>query len=159
MEERLKLVKEDKEKEKMIKSNKLYISENNIRIKHMREENAREYKINLKLEKMNKKRELIKEKKEKEIKENNEKRKIKEDIIKDKQIMMERLKDIMNCGQEFTKDEVNDYVLNGIKPKIKTKEDENKKFLDTNKNRSSLNKEKVDEYDGQEAFITELPEN
>ena len=108
---------------------------------------------------MNKKRELIKEKKEKEIKENNEKRKIKEDIIKDKQIMMERLKDIMNCGQEFTKDEVNDYVLNGIKPKIKTKEDENKKFLDTNKNRSSLNKEKVDEYDGQEAFITELPEN
>jgi hypothetical protein len=167
MEERLKLVKEDKEKEKLIKLNKLYISENNLRIRHMREENAKGYLLSLKLQNIDKKRKLMKEKKEKENEENAQKRRIKEEISKDKLMMMERLKNIMQSGEEYTKEEVNDYVINGIKPKIKknykswshynykengTKENEIKeKGIKENEI-----KENEDEYGGEEAFITEL---
>ena len=162
MEERLKLVKENKEKEKLIKLNKLYISENNLRIRHMREENAKGYLLSLKLQNIDKKRKLMKEKKEKEYEENAQKRKIKEEIIKDKQIMMERLKNIMQSGEEYTKEEVNDYVINGIKPKIKknikslSTYNHKEKEIKENENKEKEIKENEDEYGGEEAFITEL---
>ena len=152
------MVKEDKEKEKMVKLNKLFISENNSRIRHIREENAREYKRNLIYENMDKKRKLLLEKKEKELEENAQKRKIKEEITKDKQIMMERLKDIRNSGEEYTKEEVNEYVLNGIKPKTKKKEDKKKKSPDKDNKKNDDLKENENEGDYEEAFITELPE-
>ena len=59
----------------------------------------------------------------KKIEEKVEQRKLREEIHKDKQAMMERLKDIMGGNEIFTKDEINDYVLNGIKPKKNKKED------------------------------------
>ena len=158
MEERLKMVKEDKEKEKMIKFNKLYISENNLRIRHMREENAKEYKKNLWLQNMDQKRQLIKEKKEKENEENAQKRLIRDEINKDKLAMMERLKDIMQTGEEYTKDEVNEYVLNGKKPKPKKKEINKTKTINKDDNQVNENKGKDDEYGGEEAFITSVPE-
>ena len=156
LEERLKLVKEDKEKEKMVKLNKLYITQNNLRIKHIREENAKGYLLSLKLEKIDKRRQLMKEKKEKENEENAQKKKIKEEIIKDKQIMMERLRDIMQSREEFTKEEINNYVLDGVKPKIKKNYI---KCFDIKDIKADEIKEKEDEYGGEEAFITSLHEN
>ena len=98
----------------------------------------------------------MKEKKEKENEENAQKRKIKEEIIKDKQTMMERLRDIMKNGEGFTKEEINDYVLDGVKPKAKknyTKSYDAKDF------KIKEIKENENEYEGEEAFITGLPEN
>ena len=158
MEERLKMVKEDKEKEKMIKFNKLFISENNLRIRHMREENAKKYKKNLWLQNKDKKRQLIKEKKEKENEENAQKRIIRDEINKDKLAMMERLKDIMQTGEEFTKDEVNEYVLNGKMPKPKKKQINKAKTINYDDDQFNENKGKDDEYDGNEAFITSVPD-
>ena len=158
MEERLKMVKEDKEKEKMIKFNKLFISENNLRIRHMREENAKKYKKNLWLQNKDKKRQLIKEKKEKENEENAQKRIIRDEINKDKLAMMERLKDIMQTGEEFTKDEVNEYVLNGKMPKPKKKQINKAKTINYDDDQVNENKGKDDEYDGNEAFITSVPD-
>ncbi len=114
MEKRLKLVKEDKEKEKMVKLNKLYISQNNLRIRHTREENAKGYLLTLKLEKIDKRRQLMKEKKQKENEENLEKKKIKEEIIKDKQIMMERLRDIMQ-EKKITREDITGYFMKKMK--------------------------------------------
>ena len=93
IEERIKMVKEDKAKEKLIKLNKLYISENNLRIKHIREENAKEYKRNLWLQNMDKRRQILKEKKEKENEDNIQKKKIRDEINRDRQSMLERLKE------------------------------------------------------------------
>ena len=126
IEERIKLEKENKEKEKLIKLNQLFLSTYNLKLKHMREENAKEYKLNLKLENIDKRRQLMQEKKKKEIEENTKKKNIKEEIVKDRKVMMDRLKEIMDRNEEYTKEEINNYVLNGIEPfKIK-KEGQNK---------------------------------
>ena len=126
IEERIKLEKENKEKEKLIKINQLFLSTYNLKLKHMREENAKEYKLNLKLENIDKRRQLMQEKKKKEIEENTKKKNIKEEIVKDRKVMMDRLKEIMDRNEEYTKEEINNYVLNGIEPfKIK-KEGQNK---------------------------------
>ena len=120
IEERIKLEKENKEKEKLIKINQLFLSTYNLKLKHMREENAKEYKLNLKLENIDKRRQLMQEKKKKEIEENTKKKNIKEEIVKDRKVMMDRLKEIMDRNEEYTKEEINNYVLNGIEPfKIK----------------------------------------
>ena len=67
--------------------------------------------------------------------------------------MMERLKEIMNSNQKYTKDEVNDYVLNGIKPgKNKNDESIRHKTVVVDKNRK-----KEDRYDDKKAFITDYP--
>ena len=126
MDERIKLEKESKEKEKLIKINQLFLSTYNLKLKHIREENAKEYKMNLKLENIDKRRKLIKEKKKKEIEENSKKKNIREEFVKDKKIMMERLKEIMDRNEEYTKEEINNYVLNGIEPDKNKKEEQNK---------------------------------
>lgn len=125
IEERIKLEKENKEKEKLIKINQLFLSTYNLKLKHMREENAKEYKLNLKLENIDKRRQLIQEKKKKEIEENTKKKNIKEEIVKDRKVMMDRLKEIMDRNEEYTKEEINNYVLNGIEP-YKNKKEQNK---------------------------------
>lgn len=157
--ERMRKEKEDKEREKMIKLNREFISSNNLRIKHLREENANEYKLMQRLEKMDRRRQLFKELKEKKIEEKVEQRKLREEIHKDKQAMMERLKDIMGGNEIFTKDEINDYVLNGIKPKKNKKEEINRnKTIDKdNMKRPKIKDE--EEYDEKKAFITGIPEN
>ena len=117
----------------------------------MREQSANEYKMLLKLENMDKKRQLYNELKEKKFEELAEQRKMKEEINKDKQVMMERLKEIMNNNQKYTKDEVNDYVLNGIKPgKKKNDESITNKTVDVDKNRK-----KGVRYDIKKAFVTD----
>ena len=98
----------------------------------------------------------MKEKKEKENEENAQKKKIKEEIVKDKQIMMERLRDIMKNGEGLTKEEINDYVLDGVRPKIK-KNYSNSYDIKDFKIKSI--KENEDEYGGEEAFITGLHDN
>ena len=125
IEERIKLEKENKEKEKLIKINQLFLSTYNLKLKHIREENAKEYKLNLKLENIDKRRQLIQEKKKKEIEENSKKKNIKEEIVKDRKVMMDRLKEIMDRNEEYTKEEINNYVLNGIEP-YKNNKDQNK---------------------------------
>ena len=156
-EERLRTMKEDREKEIMSRSNRLYISDNNLRIRHMREENARSYKKSLWLENMNKKRELIKEKREKENEDNAQKRKIKEEVEKDKIIMMERLKEIMKNRDQYTKGEINNYVLTGILPRKNNQE--NKSKYNNSIKISEIKNYKEDDYGGENAFITGLPEN
>ena len=125
IEERIKLEKESKEKEKLIKINQLFLSTYNLKLKHIREENAKEYKLNLKLENIDKRRQLMQEKKKKEILENTKKKNIKEEIVKDRKVMMDRLKEIMDRNEEYTKEEINNYVLNGIEP-YKNKKEQNK---------------------------------
>lgn len=125
IEERIKLEKENKEKEKLIKINQLFLSTYNLKLKHIREENAKEYKLNLKLENIDKRRQLMQEKKKKEIEENTKKKNIKEEIVKDRKVMMDRLKEIMDRNEEYTKEEINNYVLNGIEP-YKNKKEQNK---------------------------------
>ena len=127
----------------------------------MREEKAKEYRKNLWLQSMDKKRRILREKKEKENEEKAEKKKIKEEINKDKQVMMERLKEIMKSGEEYSKDEINEYVLNGIKPKSKSmkKYDRNKTFTESvHKRTETKEKEDEDDYEGDQAFITSVPE-
>ena len=158
IEERIKMVKEDKAKEKMIKLNKLYISENNLRIKHIREENAKEYKRNLWFQNMDKRRQFLKEKKEKENEDNIQKKKIRDEINRDRQSMLERLKEILKSREEYTKEEINEYVLNGTMPKSKKKADRLKKNLSSNEHSTIEKKEKDDDYGGEEAFITSVPE-
>jgi len=116
IEERIKLEKESKEKEKLAKINQLFLSTYNLKLKHLREENAKEYKLNLKLENMDKRRQLMQEKKKKEIEENSKKKNVREEMVKDKKIMMDRLKEIMDRNEDYTKEEINNYVLNGIEP-------------------------------------------
>lgn len=151
--ERLRSTKKEREREKMVKLNKEFILTNNIKIKHMREQSANEYKMLLKLENMDKKRQLYNELKEKKFEEWAEQRKMKEEINKDKQAMMGRLKEIMNSNHKYTKDEVNDYVLNGIKPgKNKNDESVRNKTVDVDKN-----KKKESGYDFKKAFVTDYP--
>ena len=157
--ERMRKEKEDKEREKMIKLNREFISSNNLRIKHLREENANEYKLMIRLENMDKRRQLFKELKEKKIEEKVEQRKIREEILKDKQAMMERLKEIMGGNEIFTKDQINDYVFYGIKPKSNKKDELNRnKTID----KDNMKRPKIkddEEYDEKKAFITGIPEN
>ena len=126
IEERIKLEKENKEKEKLIKINQLFLSTYNLKLKHMREENAKEYKLNLKLENIDKRRQLMQEKKKKENEENSKKKNVREEIVKDRKAMMDRLKEIMDRNEEYTKEEINNYVLNGIEPYKNKKEGQNK---------------------------------
>ena len=126
IEERIKLEKENKEKEKLIKINQLFLSTYNLKLKHMREENAKEYKLNLKLENIDKRRQLMQEKKKKENEENSKKKNVREEIVKDRKVMMDRLKEIMDRNEEYTKEEINNYVLNGIEPYKNKKEGQNK---------------------------------
>jgi len=172
IEERIKLEKENKEKEKLIKINQLFLSTYNLKLKHIREENAKEYKLNLKLENIDKRRQLMQEKKKKEIEENTKKKNIKEEIVKDRKVMMDRLKEIMDRNEEYTKEEINNYVLNGIEPyknnkeqnKIKENESETKeekKILTSSKNSLILKdimevKENEDE-NHYKPFITASP--
>ena len=157
--ERMRKEKEDKEREKMVKLNREFISSNNLRIKHLREANANEYKLMIRLENMDKRRQLLKELKEKKIEEKVEQRKLKEEIHKDKQAMMERLKEIMGGYEIFTKDEINNYVFYGIKPK-KNKRDEINRNKTIDKDNMKRPKIKDDEeYDEKKAFITGIPEN
>ena len=67
----------------------------------------------------------MQEKKKKEIEENTKKKNIKEEIVKDRKVMMDRLKEIMDRNEEYTKEEINNYVLNGIEP-YKNKKEQNK---------------------------------
>jgi hypothetical protein len=149
-EEKLKIAKEDKEKENMIKSNKLYISTINNKLRYLREENAKEYKRNLKYENMNEKTKMIQEKKKEKNDENDERKRLEEEISKDKQIMLNRLTYIMQSGGGYTKEEVNNYVFKGIKPQKKKKENNNNH---SNKDKTSEKKNKED------AFLTSLPNN
>ena len=126
IEERIKLDKENKEKEKLIKINQLFLSTYNLKLKHMREENAKEYRLNLKLENIDKRRQLMQEKKKKENEENSKKKNVREEIVKDRKAMMDRLKEIMDRNEEYTKEEINNYVLNGIEPYKNKKEGQNK---------------------------------
>ena len=126
IEERIKLEKENKEKEKLIKINQLFLSTYNLKLKHMREENAKEYRLNLKLENIDKRRQLMQEKKKKENEENSKKKNVREEIVKDRKAMMDRLKEIMDRNEEYTKEEINNYVLNGIEPYKNKKEGQNK---------------------------------
>ena len=103
----------------MHKLNREFISSNNLRIKHLREENANEYKLIVRLENMDKRRQLFKELKEKKIEEKFEQRKMREEIHKEKQAMMERIKEVMGGNEIFTKDEINNYVFYGVKTKKK----------------------------------------
>ena len=73
--ERKKQAKEDKEKENLLKSNKLYISSTNHKIRQLREENVREYLRVVKLENLEKKLKILKDKKNKKNEENEEKKK------------------------------------------------------------------------------------
>ena len=125
----------------------------------MREEKAKEYRKNLWLQSMDKKRRIIKEKKEKEIEEKAEKKKIKDEINKDKIAMLERLKEIMKSGEDYSIDEINEFVLNGINPKSKKKDYKNKTFSNSVPKKSPK-KENGDEYeyDRDQAFITSVPE-
>ncbi len=120
-EERMKLAKEDKEKEQLSKSNKLYISANNQRIRYLREEKAKEYLSSLRMENMAKKLQTLEEKKEKKNEEIEERKRLEDEINKDKQVMMDRLQIIMQSDGEYTKEDINNYVFNGIKPKKKKK--------------------------------------
>ena len=156
LEERLKLEKKNKEKENLIKSNKLFIYTSNLRLKNLRDENAKHYKLNLKLENIDKRRQLMKERKEKMIKENAEKRKLEEEIDKDRKVMMERLKKIIINKDKYTKQEVSEYVINGKKPR-QYKTEESNKSKDINKKTFDLDEE--DEYATDGAFITGMPEN
>ena len=126
IEERIKLEKENKEKEKLIKINQLFLSTYNLKLKHMREEQAKEYILNLKLENIDKRRQLMQEKKKKENEENSKKKNVREEIVKDRKVMMDRLKEIMDRNEEYTKEEINNYVLNGIEPYKNKKEGQNK---------------------------------
>ena len=154
--ERMRKEKEDKEREKMVKLNREFISSNNLRIKHLREENANEYKLIIRLENMDRRRQLFKELKEKKIEERLEQRKLREEICKEKQAMMERLKEVMGGNEIFTKDEINDYVLYAIKPKKNKKGEINRnKTID----KDNMKRPKIEEYDDKKAFITGIPEN
>ena len=157
--ERMRKEKEDKEREKMIKLNREFISSNNLRIKNLREANANEYKLIIRLENMDKRRQLFKELKEKKIEEKIEQRRMREEIQKDKQTMMERLQEIMGENEIFAKDEINDYVLYGIKPKKNKKEviNRNKTIDKDNMRRPKIKDD--EEYDEKKAFITGIPEN
>ena len=166
MDERIKLAKEDKEKENLNKSNKLYISTTNQKIKHLREENAKEYLRSLKFENMAKRTQMLLEKQEKKKEEKEERRRLEDEINKDKQIMMERLQNILHTDEEFTKEEVNDYVFKGIYPKKMKKDEQNKneenKDVNNEKETEEKNnkekKEDEDEYNGNNAFITSVPQ-
>ena len=169
-EERIKLAKEDKEKENLNKSNKMYISATNNRIRYLREENAKEYKRNLKMESMTKRLAQLKEKKQKKDEETEERRRLEDEINKDKQVMMNRLQAIFQSDGEYTKDEVNDYVFKGVKPKKKKKEEQNKSDMNNDENNNqnenennekNENNENNDENkkNGDNAFLTSLPQN
>jgi hypothetical protein len=69
---------------------------------------------------------ILKEKKKKKNEENEERRRLEDEINKDKQIMMDRLQYIIKSDGEYTKEEINDYVFKGIKPKKKNKEEQSK---------------------------------
>ena len=157
--ERMRKEKEDKEREKMHKLNREFISSNNLRIKHLREENANEYKLIVRLENMDKRRQLFKELKEKKIEEKVEQRKMREEIHKEKQAMMERLKELMGGNEIFTKDEINDYVFYGIKPKNNKKGEINRNKTINKENMSRPKIKDDEEYDEKKAFITGIPEN
>ena len=94
---------------------------------------------------MNKKNELLQEKKEKQNDEKEEIKRLENEINKDKQVMLNRLQKIMTKDEEYTKEEVNDYVFKGIKPQKKSKE---------GKNEESSNDE--NKGNGKNAFITSL---
>ena len=135
----------------MIKSNKIYISTMNNKIRHLREENAKEYKRTLIIENMNKRLELFHEKSKKKNEETVERKRLEEEINKHKQVMLERLQEIMDNEGDYTKEEINNYVFKGIKPKKSSKEGKSEE-------NSSNENDKVDEgkNNGSNAFITDL---
>ena len=146
---KMKVAKEDKEKENLSKSNKLYISTMNHRLRYLRGENANEYRRTIKLENLNNRMKLIDEKKEKQNEEKEEIKRLQEEINKDKLVMMNRLQTILTSDNEYTKDEVNNYVFKGIRPHKKTKEDKSQESNDNdNDNENKGN--------GSKAFITGL---
>ena len=162
-EERMKIAKEDKEKENLSKYNKLYISATNQRTKYLREENVKEYIRSLKFQSMTRKSQELQEKVDKKNEENEERRRLEEEINKDRQVMMDRLQLILHSDGEYTKEEVNDYVFKGIKPKKKKKEEQNKNeenndINNEKENNEDKNKENEDEYNDDNAFITGLPQ-
>ncbi len=162
-EERMKIAKEDKEKENLSKYNKLYISATNQRTKYLREENVKEYIRSLKFQSMTRRSQELQEKIDKKNEENEERRRLEEEINKDRQVMMDRLQLILHSDVEYTKEEVNDYVFKGIKPKKKKKEEQNKNEENngTNnekENNEDKNKENKDENNDDNAFITGLPQ-
>ena len=137
----------------MLKSNKLYISTMNNKIRYLREENAKEYKRSLKIENMNKRNELLQEKNQKKKEENTERKRLEEEINKNKQIMLERLQAIMKSEGNYTKEEVNNYVFKGIKPQRKNKEEKNE---ENNNNNNEDDKMDEGKNNGNNAFITDL---
>ena len=162
-EERMKIAKEDKEKENLSKYNKLYISATNQRTKYLREENVKEYIRSLKFQSMTRKSQELQEKVDKKNEENEERRRLEEEINKDRQVMMDRLQLILHSDGEYNKEEVNDYVFKGIKPKKKKKEEQNKNeenndINNEKENNEDKNKENQDEYNDDNAFITGLPQ-
>ena len=141
-------------KENLNKSNKLYISAANQRIKYLREENALQYKRNLKIENMTKRLQLLKEKQQQKDEENEERRRLEDKINKDKTIMMDRLQMIFQSDGDYSKEEINDFVFNGVKPKKNQKKEQNKNV----ENNAENNAENNEDNNGEKAFLTGLPQ-
>ncbi len=78
--------------------------------------------------------------------------------MKEKQIMMERLEYIMKSDGEYSKEEINDYVFKGIKPKKKKKEDQNKieENNEVNNDKNENEEEAENNNNNGNAFITSL---
>ena len=128
-EERMKVAKEDKQKENLSKSNKLYISAMNNKVRHLREENALEYKRSMKIENMEKRLQLLQEKDQKKKDAYEERRRLENEVSKDKQVMLDRLQNIMQSDKELTKEDINNFVFKGIKPDGSKKKDDNDKEI------------------------------
>jgi len=140
-EERMKVAKEDKQKENLSKSNKLYISAMNNRVRHIREENALEYRRTMKIENMEKRLQLLQEKNQKKKDAYEERRRLENEVNKDKQIMLDRLQNIMQSDKDLSKEDINNFVFKGIKPENKKKDDNDNEINEGKKN-------------GDKAFIT-----
>ena len=89
--------------------------------------------------------------------------------------MMDRLQIIMQSDGEYTKEDINNYVFNGIKPKKKKNDEQNKEEENKDENNEKENKDENNEkenkgnnektkegeedngeYNGNNAFITSL---
>ena len=157
VDQRIKLYKDEQEKQRMLKFNKLYLSESSQRLRHQRNENAKEYMRDLQFEKIQEKMRRIEQIQETRRKILSDKKRLETELMIDKAKMNERLHSMLRSNKNFTKEQLYEFVLTGKKPQ-NLKSETNSQFLSPNKNASkSVDGINVDAIDTDNVFITSSP--
>ena len=157
VDERVKLFKDEQEKQRKLKFNKMYISEANQKIKYQRNENVKEYMRDLQLEKMQERMKRIEKIQESRKKVLLEKKRIENEMMIDKAKMNERLRLMMKSDKNFTKEELYEFVLTGKMPQY-LKTEPNIQYMSPSKKTSTcINGLNTDGRDADLVFLTGSP--